>query len=91
VSLWVAVLLVFLFRLVDITLETARTILVVHEYKWVPAMVSFVEVLAWVWMFNEVIITHKSVWVYISYALGYSIGTLAGCYLGHYIVSRKGK
>jgi uncharacterized protein YebE (UPF0316 family) len=90
-NLWTAVIFVFVFRLLDITLETARTILVVHKYKWLPAVVSFIEVFVWVWVFNEVIITHQNIWVYLAYAAGYSLGTLCGCKLGHYIVSRKGK
>lgn len=88
-SLCAAVIFIFFFRLLDITLETARTILVVNQYKWIPTIVSFFEVLIWVWVFTEVVTTHKSIYVYTAYALGYSLGTFLGCSLGHYIVSHR--
>lgn len=91
-SLWFAVLFIFLFRTLDVTAETIRTILVVNKYKWLPAAIAFAEVFIWMWIFSEVILSHKHVLVYLAYAAGYSVGTIFGSRLGNHIVTKsKGK
>jgi uncharacterized protein YebE (UPF0316 family) len=91
-SLLATIIFIFVFRLLDVMLETARTILVVNKFKWLPAIVAFFEVFIWCYVFSEVIMTHKHWAVYLAYAAGYSVGTLVGCRLGHYVVSKvKGK
>ncbi len=77
-SPWLAALLIFLMRLIGITLDTLRTLLVMHGHKvwaWLAAFAQallFVMALTWVvtGMDNPIVIT--------GYALGFATGGVAG-------------
>ncbi len=77
-SPWIAALAIFLMRLVGITLDTLRTLLVMHGHKvwaWLAAFLQaflFVVALSWVvtGMDDPIVIT--------GYALGYATGGVVG-------------
>lgn len=81
-SVWIAALIIFLVRMFDIACETTRTILVVNGHKTIAASTAFIDVLLWTWMFNEIVIAHRSWICYIAYAGGYALGTYIGGYFG---------
>jgi len=80
--LWWAAL-IFCFRAVDVMVETIRLILVVNGHKWIASAIAAVEVSLWCWIFSEGVNTHKHWIIYIAYGLGFSLGQLVGCGLGH--------
>jgi uncharacterized protein YebE (UPF0316 family) len=76
------ILLIFVFRTVDVLIETVRLLLTVDKHKGLVSAIAFVEVLAWVWIFNELVAPHRSWYCYVAYAGGYSCGSYLGILLG---------
>lgn len=91
--LWWATL-IFCFRAADVMVETIRLILVVNNHKWIASAIAAVEVSLWCWIFAEGVNEHKNWVVYIAYGLGFALGQLVGCGLGHTLnekLKSKGK
>lgn len=74
-------LLVFLFRIVDVSLSTMRILLVVRGKRLVGPLLGFVEVLIWVMVVGVVIRNLGSPWHLIAYAAGFSTGTAVGMWI----------
>ena len=67
---------IFLARIVDVSLGTIRTVLVVKGKSITPAVVAFFEVLIWFVVAREALNTDlNSILIPIFYALGYATGT----------------
>lgn len=76
---------IFLARIVDVSLGTIRTVLVVKGKNITPAIVAFFEVLIWFVVAREALNTDlNSILIPIFYALGYATGT----YIGTFITSK---
>lgn len=91
--LWWAAL-IFCFRAADVMVETIRLILVVNNHKWIASAIAAIEVTLWCWIFAEGVAAHKHWVVYIAYGVGFAVGQLVGCGLGHKLNDRlksKGK
>ena len=72
---------IFFARLLDVTLSTFRTMVLVKGQKILPAIIGFFEVLVWLMVVEETLKTEtESLWVPVSYAAGYAIGSLLGTY-----------
>jgi len=82
------IFLIFIFRTLDVLVETVRLLLTVDKRKGLVSAIAFVEVLAWVWIFNELVSTNRSWPCYIAYAAGYSVGTYLGIVLGSKVQNR---
>jgi uncharacterized protein YebE (UPF0316 family) len=76
------IFLIFVFRTVDVLIETVRLLLTVDKHKGLVSAIAFVEVLAWVWIFQELVSVNRSWPCYVAYAAGYSVGTYLGIHLG---------
>ena len=76
---------IFLARIVDVSLGTIRTVLVVKGKSITPAIVAFFEVLIWFVVAREALNTDlNSILIPIFYAFGYATGT----YIGTFITSK---
>ena len=70
---------IFIARLIDVSLGTFRTINTVKGKNLVAALIGIVEITVWFLVVKEAINTENdSVWIVISYALGFSVGTYIG-------------
>ena len=70
---------IFLARIVDVSLGTIRTVLVVKGKNITPAIVAFFEVLIWFIVAREALNTDlNSILIPVFYALGYATGTYIG-------------
>jgi len=75
---------IFFARLLDVSLATFRTMVMVKGQKIFPAILGFFEVLVWLMVVEETLKTEvDSIWVPISYAAGYAIGSLLGTYFSN--------
>ena len=75
---------IFFARLLDVSLATFRTMVLVKGQKILPAIIGFFEVLVWLMVVEETLKTEvDSIWVPISYAAGYAIGSLLGTYISN--------
>lgn len=73
---------IFLARIVDVTLGTIRTVLVVKGKNITPAIVAFFEVLIWFVVAREALNTNlNSILIPIFYSLGYATGTFIGTFI----------
>lgn len=73
---------IFFARLLDVSIATYRTMVMVKGKKVFPAILGFFEVLIWFMVVQESINTKiDSLWIPVSYAAGYAIGSLLGSYL----------
>lgn len=71
-------LIIMLMRIVDVSIGTIRTILVVQGRKYLAGLAGFVEVLIWVIAIRFVFQHLDQVWNLIGYAAGFSLGNILG-------------
>ena len=75
---------IFLARIVDVSLGTIRTVLVVKGKNITPAIVAFFEVLVWFFAAREALNTDVDSWLIpIFYSLGYAMGTYIGTFISN--------
>ncbi|MDD4036522.1 MAG: DUF5698 domain-containing protein [Bacilli bacterium] len=73
---------VFLVRILDVSLGTVRTILVVKGKRLIASLTGFIEVTIWFIVVKEALNTPEtSLWIAVAYAGGFATGT----YLGGFI------
>ena len=79
---------IFFARAIDVTFGTLKTIYMVKGKALKTAIIAFVEVFIWFVVAREALNTEiNSLWIPISYALGYSTGTLVGTFISNHFVS----
>ena len=78
---------IFLARIVDVSLGTIRTVLVVKGKNITPAIVAFFEVLIWFYAAREALSTNiDSMLIPIFYSGGYAAGTYIGTFISNRFV-----
>lgn len=76
---------IFIIRIVDVSLGTVRTVVTVKGKNFIAALIGFVEMLIWFLVAKEAINDgNNSIWIAISYALGFAFGT----YIGGFVSGR---
>ena len=75
---WLMVLAIFIINVAYVTCLTMRTILTLKGYRYVAAIVSFVEVLVYVIGLGLVMSSLDQIQNIIAYAFGFSIGIIVG-------------
>ncbi len=84
-------LYIFLARLADVSIGTVRTILMVRGKRKIAALLAFVEVIIWYFVAREALVNVTSLWIPLSYAGGYALGTYLGTFItSNYITSLVG-
>ena len=73
-----AFLIIFILRIVNVTLSTIRMLVMMRGKKALSASIGFFEVLVYVLAIGPVINNLSNVWNLLGYCLGFAIGTLAG-------------
>ena len=74
-------LLIFLARICDVTLDTARIIYVSRGMKLLAAVIGFFEVLIWLVSITQIIQNLTNIIYYIAYAGGFAMGNYIGIYI----------
>ena len=86
--LFLTCLKIFCARILDVSLGTVRTIVTVKGERLLASLVGFVEVIIWYVIVKEVLNTpENSLWLGISYALGFAAGTYIGAYISERFIS----
>ena len=76
---WVIIpLLIFLARIVDVTIGTARVIFVSRGYRALAAATGFFEVLIWLLAIGQIMKNLSNPICYIAYASGFALGNYIG-------------
>ncbi len=71
-------LLIFILRVVGVTLATLRTLLMTRSLEWQSAFLGFFEVLVYVLAIGKVVNDLNNIPNVIGYCLGFSVGTVIG-------------
>lgn len=77
----ISFLVIFFAKMIDLSLETIRTILVVHNRKVTAFFVGFVEALIFISVITFVLRSVNTLSNIIAYAAGFAAGTYLGTYL----------
>ena len=81
---------IFFVRIIDVTLGTIRTMFTVKGKRLIASIFGFVEVFIWFIIVREALQTdEKSIFVAISYALGFATGTYIGGFLSGILIKGK--
>lgn len=70
--------IVFLARLIDVSLGTLRIIFLSRGRKYLAPLLGFVEVLIWITVVSEVVSGAQNIVAYLAYAGGFAVGNYAG-------------
>ena len=75
---------IFFVRIIDVSLATTRTIVMVKEKSLLASLIGFVEVFIWFMIVKEALnFEGGGVFVGISYSLGFAVGTFIGSFLAN--------
>lgn len=81
-DLLINMLLIMSVRVIDVSMGTIRTVLIVRGKRKIGALIGFVEVLVWFLIVRRALtIDEPSLWIAVAYAGGFSIGTYIGALL----------
>ena len=87
-SLFILCLKIFFARIVDVSLGTIVTIIVIKGKKLFASIIGFIEILIWFLIVKEALNTlENSIWIAISYSLGFATGTYIGTLLSEIFIS----
>lgn len=90
VFIWIILpLLIFVARIVDVTLGTFRIIFITRGMKYLSAVVGFFEVLIWLIAIGQIFNNLTNVACYIAYAGGFASGSFLGVYIAEKIAIGK--
>lgn len=79
---------IFLVRVFDVALGTVRMLFTVKGRRFVASTIGFIEMLIWFLIVKEALNTELvSIWIAVSYAGGYALGTLLGSFLSERLIS----
>lgn len=72
---------VFFARMLDVSLGSIKTVLVVKQKGFIAAMFAFVEILIWYFVARQILTQDLSIIVVFCYAAGYASGNLIGSFI----------
>lgn len=79
---------IFLSRILDVSLSSVRTMLVVKCNKIMASLIAFVEIFIWFYAAKEALVSNStSLCIIVSYALGYATGTFIGTLINEKFIS----
>lgn len=79
-SIWLP-LLVFIARVIDVTLGTLRIIFVARGQKYLAPLLGFVEVFIWIVAVSQIMRGAHTILAYFAYAAGFAAGNYAGMWI----------
>ncbi|MFP4081845.1 MAG: DUF2179 domain-containing protein [Candidatus Aminicenantes bacterium] len=79
---WVIIpTLIFLARILDVSLGTMRIVFVSKELKYLAPVVGFFEVLIWLFAIRAIMQNLDNIACYLAYGAGFAMGTFIGLYM----------
>lgn len=76
---WVIVpILIFIARILDVSLQTIRIIAISRNIRWLAPLVGFFEVFIWLVAIGQIMKNYSHILTYIAYAAGFATGTFIG-------------
>ncbi len=79
---------IFFARILDVTISTFRQSVMLKGKYFISTILAFVEIMIWFLVAREaLLIAIDSIFIPISYSLGYATGTLLGSFLSHKLLN----
>lgn len=79
---------IFFARILDVSLGTLRTVITVKGKSLYASLVGFIEIFVWFLIVKEALSTDEtSIWIAISYSLGFATGTFIGSILSQKLIT----
>lgn len=70
--------LVFIARVLDVTLGTLRIIFISRGKKYIAPLLGFIETFIWIFAVSQIVRNIEDVWSFVAYAGGFACGTIVG-------------
>lgn len=81
-------LIVFIARIIDTSLATVRSVLVIKEKRGLAVIIAFFEILVWFLIVKEALNTlTNALYIAMSYSAGYATGVFVGMYITDKFIS----
>ncbi|MDO9517652.1 MAG: DUF2179 domain-containing protein [Methanosarcinaceae archaeon] len=80
-SLLILPVLIFMARVMDVTLGTIRIIFVTRGKKFLATMLGFFEVMVWILAIGQIMQNLTNITYYLAYAGGFAMGNYVGIYI----------
>lgn len=80
-SLYILPLLIFLARILDVSLGTLRIIFVTRGRKFLAPMLGFFEIMIWLLAIGQIMQNFTNITYYVAYAGGFAMGNFMGIYI----------
>ena len=77
---------IFFVRILDVSLGTFRTIITIKGKALYASLIGFIEVFVWFLIVREALSDVDSIWIAISYSLGFATGTYIGAILSNHFI-----
>ncbi len=74
-------IVIFFFRITDVSLTTVRTLLIVRNAKLLVPLIGFFEVLVWLFAAGTVVQHMGNPYQVLGYSLGFAAGNVVGLYI----------
>ncbi len=93
----ISAVMIMCMRIVDVTISTIRTLMVVQGRKYLAGILGFIEVTIWIFAIRHIMLHIDNLWNILGYSTGFGLGNIIGITLeqkfgmGHvqvYIISR---
>lgn len=79
---WIVLpLLIFLARIIDVTMGTVRHIFTIKGFKYIVALIGFIEILIWLLAIQQIMKNLNNPACFIAYAAGVSAGNFIGIWI----------
>jgi uncharacterized protein YebE (UPF0316 family) len=73
--------LIFIARILDVSIGTVRVIFISRGFKYLPPIAGFFEVLIWLLAIGQIMKNLSNPVCYVAYASGFAMGTFVGIYI----------
>jgi uncharacterized protein YebE (UPF0316 family) len=80
---YLLILGIFVFRLVDVAVETIRLTFIINHRNLLASIIAFFEVTAFTWVFASGVLQHTHWLVFVAWGAGFACGQYIGGTLGH--------
>ena len=80
-ALLILPLLIFIARVLDVTLGTIRIVFISKGFKYLAPAVGFFEVMIWLLAIGQIFQNFTNIGYYIAYAGGFAMGTFVGIFI----------
>ena len=74
-------ILIFLARIVDVSMGTLRIIFTAKGYKFIAPLIGFFEVIIWLLALTRIMENLTNIFCYLAYGAGFATGTFVGMWL----------